>query len=62
MSSLRFVKDEVTSKHGMVTASIPLSAEAGLKILKAGGNAFDAGVAVGFCNTVLEPYLAGLGG
>ena len=62
MSSLRFVKDEVISKHGMVTASIPLSAEAGLKILKAGGNAFDAGVAVGFCNTVLEPYLAGLGG
>ncbi len=46
----------------MVTASTPPSAEAGLRILKAGGNAFDAGVAVGFCNTVLEPYLAGLGG
>jgi gamma-glutamyltranspeptidase/glutathione hydrolase len=62
MSSLRFVKDEVTSKRGMVTASIPLAAEAGLKILKDGGNAFDAGIALGFCNTVLEPYLAGLGG
>jgi len=46
----------------MVTASTPPAAEAGLKILKAGGNAFDAGVAMGFCNTVMEPYLAGLGG
>ena len=62
MGSLRFVKDEVTAENGMVTASTPQSAQAGLKILKAGGNAFDAGVAVGFCNTVLEPYLAGLGG
>ena len=62
MGSLRFVKDEVTAERGMVTASTPPSAEAGLRILKAGGNAFDAGVAMGFCNTVLEPYLAGLGG
>ena len=62
MSALRFVKDEVVSEKGMVTGSTPSSAEAGLKILKAGGNAFDAGVAVGFCNTVLEPYLAGIGG
>jgi gamma-glutamyltranspeptidase/glutathione hydrolase len=62
MSTLRFVKDEVVSEKGMVTASTPSSAEAGLRILKAGGNAFDAGVAVGFCNTVLEPYLAGIGG
>ena len=62
MGSLRFVKDEVTAENGMVTASTPQSAEAGIKILKTGGNAFDAGVAVGFCNTVLEPYLAGLGG
>jgi gamma-glutamyltranspeptidase len=62
MSVLRFVKDEVKANHGMVTASIPLSAEAGLKVLKSGGNAFDAGIAIGLCNTVLEPYLAGLGG
>jgi gamma-glutamyltranspeptidase/glutathione hydrolase len=62
MGSLRFVKDEVTTEFGMVTASTPPSAEVGLAILKSGGNAFDAGVAMGFCNTVLEPYLAGLGG
>jgi len=62
MSSLRFEKDEVVARRGMVTASTLQSAKAGLHILKKGGNAFDAGVAVGFCNTVLEPYLAGLGG
>jgi gamma-glutamyltranspeptidase/glutathione hydrolase len=60
--SLRFVKDEVVSGRGMVTASTPEAAGAGLRTLKLGGNAFDAAVAVGFCNTVLEPYLACLGG
>jgi gamma-glutamyltranspeptidase/glutathione hydrolase len=60
--SLRFVKDEVVSGRGMVTASTPEAAGAGLRTLKLGGNAFDAAVAIGFCNTVLEPYLACLGG
>ncbi len=62
MSGLRFVKEEVSSRLGVVTASTPLSAEAGLKLLRDGGNAVDAGVAMGFCNTVLEPYLAALAG
>jgi len=61
-TSLRFVKDEVASGRGMVTASTPDAAAAGLRTLRLGGNAFDAAVAVGFCNTVLEPYLACLGG
>ena len=61
-TSLRFVKDEVASERGMVTASTPEAADAGLKTLGRDGNAFDAAVAVGFCNTVLEPYLACLGG
>lgn len=55
-------KEEAVSRNGMVTASTPEAAEAGMKILLDGGNAVDAGVAVGFCNTVLEPYLASLGG
>jgi len=61
-SSLRFEKDEVSSSKGLVTASTPQSAEAGLKLLRDGGNAVDSGVAMGFCNTVLEPYLASLAG
>lgn len=55
-------KEEVVVKKGIVTTAIPEAAEAGLKMLKLGGNAIDAGVAAGFCNTVLEPYMAALGG
>src|SRR5438094_10162901 len=55
-------KEEVVAEHGVVTAIEPPSAEAGLAILKQGGNAVDAAVAMGFCNVVLEPYLAALGG
>jgi gamma-glutamyltranspeptidase/glutathione hydrolase len=55
-------KKEVVAKTGMVTTSVPEAAEAGLKMLRRGGNAVDAAVAAGFCNTVLEPYLACLGG
>ncbi|MCW3992320.1 MAG: gamma-glutamyltransferase [Candidatus Bathyarchaeota archaeon] len=55
-------KKEVVAKNGVVTTAISEAAEAGLKMLKRGGNAIDAGVAAGFCNTVLEPYMAALGG
>ncbi len=36
--SLRFVKDEVVSERGVVTASTPEAAGAGLRTLKLGGN------------------------
>jgi gamma-glutamyltranspeptidase/glutathione hydrolase len=55
-------KEEVISEGGLVTAMQPPSAEAGLKMLKRGGNAIDAGVAIGFCNIVVEPYMAALAG
>src|SRR5919202_448379 len=55
-------KEEVVAEHGVVTAMQPLSAEAGLEMLKRGGNAIDAAVAMGFCNVVLEPYMAVIGG
>ena len=55
-------KEEVSARNGLVTASSPEAACAGLKMLKMGGNALDATVAMGFCNTVVEPYLAGLAG
>ncbi len=55
-------KTEVVAEHGVVTAMEPPSAEAGLAMLRAGGNAVDAAVAMGFCNVVLEPYMATIGG
>jgi gamma-glutamyltranspeptidase / glutathione hydrolase len=55
-------KEEVVAANGVVTAMQPPAAEAGLAMLKAGGNAVDAAVAIGFCNIVLEPYMATVAG
>jgi gamma-glutamyltranspeptidase / glutathione hydrolase len=46
----------------MVSSTHYLATTAGLEILKAGGNATDAGVATGLCINVLEPHLTNLGG
>jgi len=50
------------SRHGMVSAGHPEATEAGVSVLKAGGNAMDAAVAVGFALGVTEPYGSGVGG
>jgi gamma-glutamyltranspeptidase/glutathione hydrolase len=46
----------------MVVASEPLAAEIGVKILKEGGNAVDAAVAVGFALAVTNPQAGNIGG
>ncbi len=52
----------VIAKHAMVAAEHPLGADAGVRILKAGGNAVDAAVATGLAVCVANPSSCGIGG
>lgn len=52
----------VYSKKGIVACSQPLAAQAGLDVLKAGGNAIEAAVATAAALCVTEPCSVGLGG
>lgn len=55
-------RSEVMAQHGMVVASQPLAAQAGLQILQHGGNAIDAAVATAAMLNVTEPMMVGMGG
>ena len=52
----------VFARKGMVATSQPLAAQAGLDILKKGGNAIDAAISTAACLTVVEPTSNGIGG
>jgi gamma-glutamyltranspeptidase/glutathione hydrolase len=56
------VKEPVRAQHAMVVAQEPIAADVGLAVLKQGGNAIDAAVAVGFALAVTYPFAGNLGG
>ena len=58
----RLRRSPVYARRGMVSSSQPLATEAGLRILRSGGNAVDAAIAVAAALAVTTPAMTGLGG
>jgi gamma-glutamyltranspeptidase / glutathione hydrolase len=52
----------ITARHAVVTSDEPLASMAGMRILQAGGNAFDAAVATAVAVGVLDPRMSSIGG
>ena len=51
-----------TSTKGMVTSPHELATKAGLDVLKSGGNAIEAAIAIASCLNVTYPHFSGFGG
>ena len=59
---LHAVRQPLRAKHGMVVAMEATAADVGVAVLRNGGNAVDAAVAVGFAMAVTHPFAGNLGG
>ena len=57
-----YTHPKLEAGNGVCSTGHPLSAEAGVRIMRQGGNAFDAMVAAAFTTFVMEPESCGVGG
>src|ERR1700721_216541 len=55
-------RQPVYARKAMVVAQEELATEVGVSVLRSGGNAVDAAVAVGFALAVTHPFAGNLGG
>lgn len=62
LASLAASQAPVAAEHGMVVTAQHLATKAGVDVLKDGGNAIDAAVAVGYALAVVYPAAGNLGG
>jgi len=57
-----FAREPVRTRHAMVVSQEPLATDVGVEVLKSGGNAVDAAIAVAFALAVTHPSAGNLGG
>jgi len=60
--SLQVRKPAVSSSKGLVTSQNRIASEIGANVLRKGGNAVDAAIAISFALGVVEPWMSGIGG
>ena len=61
-TDIKIVKEIRTKDKGLVVSAHPLASEAGAKVMKMGGNAFDAVIATQYALAVVYPQAGNIGG